>query len=107
MNNQFKEKVVCKKCGHIIYRDLESYNIYTDVLNKEQKNIYAIFVKKFQCPQCKSTEYNSYVIEKDVEAEKSSEIKNTKEIKDKKDMDIINVNLKSKRSSVNKKKIAI
>ena len=56
-----KEKVVCKKCGKIAYRELEQYNIYTDTLNKEQKNLYAIFVKKFKCPKCKSTEYNSYI----------------------------------------------
>ena len=90
----YKEKVVCKKCGHIVYRDLEKYDIYTDILNKEEKNIYAVFVKKFKCPKCQSTEYNSSIATIDIES--------VKDIK----AEIINVNLKPKRAA-SKKKVAV
>lgn len=68
-NNEqnLKEKIVCKKCGNIVYRDLEKYEIYSDVIDKEEKYLYAIYVKKFKCPKCKSTEYNSYICDMNTE----------------------------------------
>ena len=102
----YKEKVVCKKCGYIVYRDLEKYDIYTDILNKEEKNIYAVFVKKFKCPKCQSTEYNSSITTIDIESVK--DIGSEKDIESVKDIkaEIINVNLKPKRT-VSKKKVAV
>lgn len=93
VNNKsnLKEKVVCKNCNNIIFRDLEQYNVYTDTLDKEQQNIYAIFIKKFKCPKCKSAEFNSYICDMSLLPEELQAEAN-------KEPEIINIDLKSKRT---------
>jgi len=88
----FKEKVVCKNCNNVIFRDLEQYNIYTDTLDKEQKNIYAIFVKEFKCPKCNSTEFNSSICDMSLLADQKPEIINI-DLKPKRTRKKINTNL--------------
>lgn len=96
-NTNLKEKVVCKNCNNIIFRDLEQYNVYTDILNKEQQNIYAVFVKKFKCSKCKSAEFNSYICDMSLLSKEDKKL-NSEIDKNSTEPEIINVDLKSKRT---------
>lgn len=64
VKNNLIEQVTCKKCNNVIYREVEQYKIYTEMLKDEEKNLYAVFIKKFICPECGSKEYSSVLVEK-------------------------------------------
>ena len=57
------EQVTCKKCNNVIFRTIEQYKIYTEKMKEnETTDLYALFVKKFVCPKCGSTEYHSELV---------------------------------------------
>ena len=97
-NANLKEKVVCKNCNNIIFRDLEQYNIYTDILNKEKQDIYAVFIKKFKCSKCKSIEFNSYICDISLLPKENEKLNSEVNNEINKEPEIININLKSKRT---------
>lgn len=68
----YTEKVICKKCKNISFRELEIQNL--DITNslEDKKPVYAVIIKKYQCPKCKSTEFISSVIEGKVTNEKDN-----------------------------------
>ena len=58
-NLEYTEKIICKKCKDISFRELEIQNL--DITNslEDKKPVYAVIIKKYQCPKCKSTEFIS------------------------------------------------
>lgn len=88
--DKYTEKITCKKCGYETYRDLEKYNIYTEEISG--KNLYALFIKKFICPQCKSEEFESSIIEGQlVTTQEKNIIKLPRKMKKKQDVYKVNV----------------
>lgn len=70
---EYSEKVTCKQCQHTVYRNAEIYNIYKTDTNTDTNELYGIFVKKFQCPKCGSTEFTSSLIEGSVPISSSTQ----------------------------------
>ena len=61
--DQYTEQVICSKCGQVSYRDIEKYKIYTEDIDENPKELYALFIKKFICTNCGSEEFKSHIIE--------------------------------------------
>ena len=56
----YTEKLECKHCGYITFRDAEIHELKSSV---DAKNtFYATVVQKFVCPECNSEEFISTLI---------------------------------------------
>ena len=70
INNNLVEEVTCKKCGNVVYREVEQYKIYTENIKEDVKNLYAVFIKKFECPSCgEKNKITSRLVEKNEETQ--------------------------------------
>ena len=56
--DEYTEKIVCKKCKHTTFRPLEQYSL----LDTDDQKLYAIIVKNYVCPNCKSENFTSTVL---------------------------------------------
>lgn len=52
-NKSYIEKVICKSCGSITYRNLEIREIPINTTLDKQDPVYAFLVEEFSCPNCK------------------------------------------------------
>ena len=61
-----KEKITCKKCKHITYRDIEIQNV--NISHSEAlQPIKAIFIYENKCDNCGSTSCKSEIVDMDNE----------------------------------------
>ncbi|AEO93929.1 gp686 [Bacillus phage G] len=56
------EKITCKKCNTIEYREIETLN--NEKIQLSDKSLVAVAIKRVNCKECNSSEHNREFVEK-------------------------------------------
>lgn len=60
LSNAYTEKLECKNCGYIHFRDAEIHELKSSV--DSTNSFFATVVHKFVCPECESEDFVSTLI---------------------------------------------
>lgn len=67
LSAQYSEKIVCKDCGNITFRQPEIHTLKTSIDDNDP--FYATIVHKFICPTCKSENFVSSLVKGQISEE--------------------------------------
>ena len=65
---RYTEKITCKKCKHVDFRELEQRKLSSNEFD-DNAHLYAAIIKKYICPQCGSDKFTSIFIQGKVETD--------------------------------------
>lgn len=67
LSNAYSEKLECKNCGHIQFRNAEIHELKSSVDSKN--SFYATVIQKFVCPECDSEDFVSSLVKGKITSE--------------------------------------